>query len=339
MRLHRSRSVVAAVALAITVGIAAPAGADPIDLADGPVFVVGNTVWDLYDEAPVTVRNVWVYDEGTDPTAPDAEDHLVNYGSNDMWWSAFLGEPDTTYYGQSLVWDVADQANGDIVVTGPVEQIMDLDVVGQFRFYADGDLVRMLVSYTNPTDEAITVVTGTSSYFAGGEDSAIAATSSGDDGVTVADRWLVAHDGGEGAPVLTMVWQGPSAGVPAEDVEVTVDGAQALATNQEVTVEPGETVRFAYFTAVTAYDVEAPPVGPTAAPVAPGSGLAETIVTDDLAAAVTAASDAASEFATFSGRLVAGLPVGTEVLNWGTVAAAPPATPATPVVTAPAFTG
>jgi hypothetical protein len=53
----------------------------------------------------------------------------------------------------------------------------------------------------------------------------------------------------------------------------------------------------------------------------------------DPASAVTAAIAGTSEFATFSGRLTAGIPSGTRVLNWGTVGSA------TPVIGAPSFTG
>lgn len=339
MRLRPTIAGLGAAAVLLSVGVAGPAGADPIDLADSPGFVVGNTVWDLYNEAPVTVRNVWVYEEGTDPTAADAEDHLLNYGHNDMWWSAFIGDSDTTYYSPGLVWDEAEQANGDIVVTGPVEQISGLDVTGEFRFYAAGDLVRMLATYTNGTDEPITVRTGTDSSFAQGPGATVATTSSGDTLLTVTDRWLVGHDGGVGAPILTMVWQGPTAPLSPDEVTGGIDeGSLRLETGQDVTVEPGETVRFAYFTAVTGYAVGLePPVDPSPAPVEPGQGgLEETVVAADVPAAVAVATSATAEFASFSGRLVAGLPIGTEVLNWGTVAAA---APAVPVITPPAFTG
>ncbi len=342
MRLTRSAAAAAAAA-GLVLACAASASAEPIDLGEAPGFVVGNTVWDLYPEPPVTVRNVWVYEEGTDPTAPGAEEHLLNAGSNDMWWAAFIGDDGSEYYAPGLEFDAATQANGDIVVTGPVEELEGLQVTMQFRFYAAGDLVRVLVTYTNPTTAPITVRTGTESTFLDGDSPAITATSTGDTTVSTADRWLVGHDGGEGAPVLTMVWQGPDAPLPADEVdEVGTEGFD-LETAQDVTFAPGATVHFAYFTAVTGYGSSEEPPGPTPTPSPTSTaGAQATVVADDLAAAAASAASAASEFNSFSGRLIAGLPAGANVLNWGVVPTATPGTPAapaTPVVTAPAFTG
>lgn len=330
----RVRSAVALTAAAVLVAaISGLAAADPVDLEDDPQIVVGNTVWDLHTD-PVTVSTVAIYDGPVDLADPDLADHLVNFGQNDMWWSAFLETPDAApdYWGNLNNYDMTTAANGDVVLTGPVEEIMGLDVTGEFRFYAAGDLVRVMMNYTNPTAAPITVLSGTESYFVGDAEASIAATSSGDTTVTADDRWLVATDGGNGAPVLTMVWEGPAADLPAQRVEGGVEEGGELYTYQTVTVAPGATVHFAYFTQVTGYGLE-PPM-PDSLP-----GLLPTVIVADPDAAVASAVATTTEFGTFAGRLVAGLAPGTVVLNWGTVAAATPAAPATPVVTRPTFTG
>lgn len=328
----RVRSAVALTTSAVLVAaISGLAAADPVDLGDDPQIVVGNTVWDLYTD-PVTVRTVSIYDGPVDLADPDLEDHLVNVGQNDMWWSAFLETPDAEpdYWGNLNNYDMTTAANGDVVLTGPVEQIMGLDVTGEFRFYAAGDLVRVMMNYTNPTAAPITVLSGTESYFVGGgAEASIEATSSGDTTVTADDRWLVATDGGNGAPVLTMVWEGPAAGLPAQQVEGGVEEGGELYTYQTVTVAPGATVHFAYFTQVTGYGFEPPT--PDSLP-----GLLPTVIVADPDAAVASAVATTTEFGTFAGRLTEGLATGTVVLNWGTVGGA---APATPVVVAPAFTG
>lgn len=317
----RVRSAVALTTSAVLVAaISGLAAADPIDLGDNPQIVVGNTVWDLFT-GPVTVRNVSIYDGPVDLADPDLADHLVNVGHNDLWWSAFLDAPDDAspyYWGNLNNYDMTTAANGDVVLTGPVEQIMGLDVTGEFRFYAAGDLVRVMMNYTNPTTAPITVLSGTESDVVRNAEASIEATSSGDTTVTVDDRWLVATDGGNGAPVLTMVWEGPAASLPAEQVD---GGVGDLYTYQTVTVAPGATVHFAYFTQVTGYGSEPPMVA-------------------DPDAAVASAVATTTEFGTFAGRLVAGLAPGTVVLNWGTVAAATPAAPpATPAAGRPDFAG
>lgn len=331
----RVRSTVALTAAAVLVAaISGLAAADPVDLDDDPQIVVGNTVWDLYTD-PVTVNTVAIFDGPVDLADPDLEDHLVNLGHNDMWRSAFLETDvvaDPYYWGNLNNYDMTTAANGDVVLTGPVEQIMGLDVTGEFRFYAAGDLVRVMMNYTNPTAAPITVLSGTESYFVGNAEASIEATSSGDTTVTADDRWLVATDGGNGAPVLTMAWEGPAAGLPAQQVEGGVEGGAELYTYQTVTVAPGATVHFAYFTQVTGYGSE-PPM-PDSLP-----GLLPTVIVADPDAAVASAVATTTEFGTFAGRLVAGLAPGTVVLNWGTVAAATPAAPATPVAGRPTFTG
>ncbi len=337
-----ARLAAPAAALALVVASAATAGAEPIDIAaDDPAFVVGNTVWDLYASAPPTIQNVWIYEEGIDPTADDAGDHLVNFGYHDLWWSTFVGGT-TEQWGMldgSMVFDMTETAEGDIVLLGATERLDGLDVTVEYRFYADGDLVRSLATYTNPGDEPVTVSTGTWSGFGDGDEATIAATSSGDTAVTPADRWLISHNGGQGEPVLTMVWQGPGADVSPDDTTAGTAGegfAFSLTTLQEITLAPGETLRLAYFTQVTAYEVASEPE-PTPSPTA-SPGLGETPVLSDIDAAVTTATTATSEFGAFSGRLTAGLAAGTEVANWGTVSA-PVAPPATPGQGDPAYTG
>lgn len=203
-----------------------------------------------------------------------------------------------------------------------------LDVTVQHRYYATGDLVRVLVSITNPGTEPITARTGTDNGAGSDDQIEFLATSSGDAALTVADDWMVTSDGYETDPVLSSVWQGAGGAVRADEIgQYGVDGpVDNFYTGAPITVAPGATAYLAYFTKIYGYQ--------GALEYEEGVG-ATTFVGADIAAAEAAALAGITEWATLSGRLAVGIPAGASVLNWAPAAA----DPATPVVARPAFTG
>lgn len=356
-----------ATAGALTLALTSIASATPIDLADTSYGIdIGPTQWTLSVYGALELDEANIYDGAAG--APDTP--IVNSDAFDGAWAMWIdggGTDGKTYYGasgdimggavvddltaqapppaQQFIVDVTTTTEGDVVVQGPVEQHSGLDVTVQYRFYADGDLVRVLATYTNPTGAPITVTTGTESNFGSDSGTHLDAESSGDGAVDTSDRWMVTHqDDNANDPVITSVWAGPGTGVTPSQVELAGDD---LDTAASITVAPGASVTLAYFSLLNAWTSGAapsePPVDDLSAPeavaaaftVAPGVAAA-------VSAAVANANASTSEFSSFSGRLAAGIPAGTRVLNWGTVGGATPstpATPATPVVGAPRFTG
>ncbi len=224
-------------------------------------------------------------------------------------------------------------SGGDTIVQAPAQTMSGLQVAVQHRYYANGDLGRALVSYTNPGATAVAVGTGVFTDYGPDSWTTLEADFTGDGAVTPADRWIITGDGARSDPVVSTVWWGPQATVPPAE-ELLGDGTGDYDTDESwagfnITVQPGQTVYLAFFVGIYGWlgDVVADDV------VAPDGGLAaDAVVTDTYANAVVAATAAATEFTTFSGRLVAGIPAGAPVLNWG-------AAPAVPVVAQPAFTG
>lgn len=334
MRYARTAAPAAAIALVLA-GSAAQAA--PVDAMEWIYECIDGTEWELgvdgyFDAFAVDEASVY-------PDAACEEDSLQSDAFDGLWaiWlasgeeGAYYGETDTE---ETYVVDRTVADNGDVVFTGPVETILGLNVQVQIRFYADGDMVRVLASYTNPTAAPIVVETGSDSGYGSDEDIRFVATSSGDAApTTVADNWAVTSDTGYGDPVLSNAWQAANAPWRAADLELYADHGDIdnMWTGGVITVAPGATVHLAYFTKLYGYETEVPQLE--------GEDLgAAAIVAADLAAAEAAAVAGTSEFASFSGRLTAGLAGGTVVLNWGTVGGAT-APPATPVPGRPSFTG
>jgi hypothetical protein len=339
----------ATVALTFTVGTAGVA--DPVDVLSNAIYIcqdatewytgeLDNTYFGAFD-----VQDVTIYD-----AAGCSGSYLQDDGFDDVWavWLGDTGDPaDWEYYGDptgltEFIVDRSTAGNGDAIVLGPVESHYGLDVQVEQRFYADGDLVRVLATYTNPTGAPITVHTGTDNGY--GSDDAInfVATSSGDTTVATGDSWSVLSDLDETDPVLSNAWQLSGAAWNASSLDVyawhgTEDN---LWTEGELTVPAGDVARLAYFSKVYGYGTTilnqlAPDAPDKAEPMAADGLAAATYIGTNMAEAEATAVLGVSEYESFSGRLTAGLAVGTFVANWGTVRAAA----ATPVVGAPAYTG
>lgn len=327
----------AAVALAVTV--AGAAGADPFDILSDPAFICQDATEWFTGELDDTYFGAFDVQDATVYPAPGCDPDLLQGDAFDDLWAIWVGDAeDSAYYGDptdltSYVVDISTAANGDVLVLGPVESLYGLDVQVEQRFYAEGDLVRVLATFTNPSAAAITVWTGTDSGYGSDADIEFIASTSGDTAVTIADSWAVSTDGSASTPVISNAWQLAGAAFNADFLErydwhgsTTVDGDEDnLWTEGHLTVAPGATARLAFFSKVYGYQSLAG---------AEADVSADTFIGLDIAAAEAAAIAGTSEWASFSGRLSAGLPAGTVVLNWSAAAA-----PATPVVTRPTFTG
>jgi len=343
----------AAATAAVSLALATSAIAAPVDIGeDNYEAPVANTIWEsaAYDSYGFTIEEASIFADTVDPTDPWAGVQ-VNGDAFDGFFEVWVGDE---AYGQptcgvdtcSYVVDVTT-AGGDVIVQAPPQTMSGLQVAVQHRYYANGDLGRALVSYTNPGATAVAVGTGVFSNYGSDDATTLEADFTGDAAVTAADRWIVTGDTGFYDPVLSTVWWGPQASLPPAEA-LLGDGTGDYYLDESwagfnVTVQPGQTVYLAFFTGIYGW-LDAAVASDV---VAPDGGLAaDAVVADSYDNAVVAATAAAAEFNTFSGRLVAGIPAGAPVLNWGTVGGAAPATPvvggaapATPVVVAPAFTG
>lgn len=334
----------------LTLALTSIAAATPVTVTRGYNLDVGSTRWSLDFDEGLEIEEGTIFDgaagaPGTNVVNSDAFDGVLAVWIRDGGGTTYYGGAGA--HGTPFVADITTTSEGDVVVQGPAESHSGLDVALQYRFYADGDLARALVTLTNPTSAPITVATGTYSNLGSDNDTHLDAESSGNGVVDTSDRWMVTDQAGTANqdPVITTAWAGPDSGTPLTAITVSPG---YVTTEVQVTVDPRATVTLAYFIRLSAWTIAAPPP-PSAPPSAPPS---QDQVTTDVAAAVTIASDKASavtaavagvsELGAFSGRLTAGIPAGTRVLNWGTVGGATPPTPATPaapVVGKPRFTG
>lgn len=321
----------------LTVTVGSAAGAAPVDLSDTEADIpVANVVWEVDNwggDYGYSITEASTFAADVDPTDP----WLVPAVNGDALDGMFTVAVDGAFFGSAACVEEGDcsytvdvsSAGADTVVTAPTEVMSGLDVGVQQRFYAVGDFARTLVTFRNPTAAAITVDVDVFSDYGSDDATTIEADSTGDDTVTAADRWFVT--GGDSDPVVTTVWAGPAASLTPVDAmlgDVRYTWNDESIVSYQLTVAPGATVYLAYFVGVRGWSEPQ---------IVDASGLQGTVpIAADYAAAVAASTTATAEFATFGGRLTAGLPAGAQVLNWGIVAAAPPATP---VITPPAFTG
>lgn len=341
--MSRTRILAAAAATAaLAVSVVAPATAAPVDVIDANTEVcLDRSLWEAGSDADTSIITAFSIAEGSVYEDPACEGEELQGDAFDALYGVWLEQGEAGgYYGDpteltEYTVDQSTAADGDVVITGPVEEHFGLDVQVEHRYYVEGDLARVLVTYSNPSAAPITVVTGADSGYGSDDDIEFLATSSGDAApTTVADSWAVTSDGGQGDPVLSAAWQLPGAQWTADEHELYGEHGEIdnFWTGAELTVPAGGTVRLAYF--VKMYGYEQGEVLGTQQVA--GKGLQATFVGSDVAAAEARAISGVSEWSAFTGRLVEGLAVGTVVANWGTVGGA---APATPVVVAPAFTG
>lgn len=339
-RMRTLAAAAATAALAFTV--AAPASAAPVDVLGSSADVcVDRSLWQYGGAVSDSYFGAFTIYEGAVYDAVGCAGEEMQGDAFDDFFGVWIEQgEDNVYYGDptdltEFIVDQTTAADGDVVVTGPVEQHFGLDVRVEHRYYSEGDLARVLVTYANPSAAPITVNTGSDNGYGSDNTIQFLASSSGDAAApTAADSWLVTSDGSASDPVISAAWQLPSAAWTADQLAVyNWHGPQDnFWTGGELTVPAGGTVRLAYFVKMYGYETGTP-----LPPVEGGEkGLQATFVGTDIAAAEARAVSGVSEWAAFSGRLVEGIPAGTVVANWGTVGGA---APATPVIVAPAFTG
>ena len=325
----------------------------PVDIGDDAYEIIkDNTLWTTtsWDDS-FAINDAAIFPGPVDPADPWGQS-AVNYDAFDGALAIFVQADEDamqhfygTRQGSSYVVDIT--TNGDTLVQAPVESMLGLDVSVEQRFYAAGDMARVLATYTNPSDAPITVVTGAFTNYGSDSNTILEADSSGDGNVTADDTWIVTGDGGWSDPVVTKAWATAGAALQPGFAALNqpfFESAGYSAAAFALTVEPGETAHLAYFVKIHGWLDDQ--VSPTSTPTAVGEGAEiapAAAIGDSYAAAALAAAADAAEFDAFDGRLVAGLDAGTAVLNWGTVAGATdpadPADPADPVVADPTFTG
>ncbi|KGM15803.1 hypothetical protein N867_05420 [Actinotalea fermentans ATCC 43279 = JCM 9966 = DSM 3133] len=325
--------MVAAVALTLGTGVA---NAEPVDLRTDYLTVeVGGTVWtpSIYGGDAFEIEEAIVYANGSEDLSGgqngDAFDGvLALYVDDEAYGSDCAGGGDggdgepCTY-----VVDVTDDGD-DVVVTAPTQAMSGLDVTVQHRYFAAGDLARVLAAFRNPGSAPITVEVTVANNYGSDSGTVVEADSSGDDAVTAADRWIVTGDGGSYDPVVTTHFFGAGAALAPTHTTLALgneNGGDGDATFT-LTVAPGATAYLAFFVGVTGY----------------AGSMYDYPDMDSIAAApfletYEAAVDAAVAAATagLGSRLYAGVPAGASLLNWAPTGA-PPATPATGT---PRFTG
>jgi hypothetical protein len=302
MMMKRAGAVLVSVAtgLALAVASAAPANAaDPTIDADGTV-TIGDAHWH-FDQYGLAY--------GWDAADVYDLDGYIFY-PNEFYANGYL------YCGtqtQADLGTVTVESNGDLTIACPAAPwgTTGLTASLSFRVYqpADGGyLVRQLVTISNGTAVPIDIDGSFSALnyegYTGTQYTDGFLSSLGGDHLEADDTWYISHDTAGASVVETESWarsgSAPGAGIVAND------GPQVDFSAADSLFAPGETKYFASFThmVIPATQDEA------GAEAAFALALAQT-----------------PEFASFSGRLIAGLPEGITVVGWGT-------TPVTPALAA-----
>jgi len=289
-------ALLAGVALALA--SAAPAqAADPVVSPDGLV-TIGDAYWQ-FDE--YGIQYGWDVANVYDPSG------YIEYAGY------IYGGDDYVYCGDGTLTDgtVTIEANGDLTIVCPshVWGSSGLTAQWSFRVYqpsATGYLVRQFLTVANTTTDPITLTTAHSiNYYdgyTGTEGTPGFLTSLGGNTVDTDDTWYVSVDATGASVAETNAWaltgSAPASGIAASS------GISAVYGPDHNTYAPGETK---YFVAFTNMVIPTTQDGPGAE------------------AAFDASVALTDEFASFSGRLISGLPNDITVIGWG-------ATPVTPAL-------
>jgi len=282
-------------ALALIPGVSAQAMTWPSD----DKFIIGDAQWQITEYGILygwDAANVYNDNGFADyPTEGYSDDYL------------YCGADFSTSYQDSVV---TEEANGDISITCPVWEnnpwnalpgYTGLNMQSFIRLYHEekgGYLARYVTTFTNTTSSDIDVsefkmfesTTFPSDYASGDY-----LTSSAGSFLDSGDTWSVAGNTDGSTIYQTSAWARTGNGTGF----TLVSGDMMYPTGSN-TIPANSSVTLAFFTFM----------------VIPGSQDAA-----GASAAFTVASDQAAEFATFDGRLSCGIPAGTVVEFWGTVAA------------------
>ena len=317
-------ALLAGSAIALTAAI--PAAATPWD-DNGFDFGLG-TSWEL--DTDFTIDDV---DLGT--TALGFVQPYSDGIYTDIWDGGLEMELESTTAGIDSAYDCTDTASDidialeddDVVITCLENwadlTTPDLEVSGEIRIYgSDGDLVRYTLEIHNASTSDITdfQVRSNTDWGSDGEiwayqnfDAGVLAVpapeanSNAEDLQSVDSNWVV-NFSDEDAPG-SLAW-GNDGGLVNVDL-VETDGDYFGTESDTFTVAAGETVYVVYFTgwdpaSLIELGYE-------------GDGDGEYVNDGDEDLASTAVAENAVEFDSFSGRLIAGLPAGANVINWGPI--------------------
>ena len=135
----------------------------------------------------------------------------------------------------------------------PAQTMQGLTVTRSVFVPDDGDYGRWLNTLTNPTGAPITVRVGTANNLGSDSNTRITGSTNGDTTADLTDTWIGTFQTYSGTtssdPRLGHVLQGPGAPVPLAALSF-VDGDDNPAWAWDVTIQPGETVRFMNFVAI-----------------------------------------------------------------------------------------
>lgn len=284
-------------AAAIVVGVSAPAHAADPTIDGAGIITIGDAHWQMdqyglaygWDAADVYDLDGYLY-------------YPAEFYSDDYLYCGPSGPPvDGT---------VTVEANGDLTVACPAGPWGSTGLVATLtiRFYAEsasGYLARQFVTISNPTGAEVVVdPAGFDSYYydgyTGTQGTPGFGTSSSSNTLQPTDTWYVSVDPTGASVVETQAWArtGSTSGHTADSASFLVTYSAA-----DSTFAPGETKYFVNFTNMVIPTAQTP----EAAAVALDISLEQT-----------------SEFASFSGRLLTGLPEGITAIGWGST----PVTPA-----------
>ncbi len=294
MKLSTRTLGVAAIVGASVLLLASPAAADPWPVGNN--YVIGGTDWGLRTGGAGIGHT---YDEAGNLSS-------VSHHFSELYLDGTSADCNDLTAVLSI-----DAGTGDVIITCDAEEVIPgLWVTPQFRLYATGDLARMFFTIENRTGAEIDA---NNFYFSDNYDYyGVQEASSGDTSgvLSGADEWVIVSDT-SGTTVTGSAWAitGDTLMTSSGDIASEQTYHNFLAT----TFAAGSTTYVANFVTIDM-------------PVAPFGEPEEQ-------AAFAAASARMGEFDSFNGRLVASLPEGITVLNWGATPAAAPALAATGVDT------
>ena len=294
MKLSARLYAAAAIVGASVLVIATPAIAAPWVSS----YVIGGTDWGLRSSGAGIGHT---YDEAGNLSSVSHHFGELYIDGNYAWCDEATADLET------------DAGSGDVVITCDAQEITPgIFVTPSYRLYSTGDLARLFYTIENRTGADIT----TSDFYLYDNYDYYGQYLSSSGGTTenlsAGDTWVIVTDPTSQTTVAGSVWA--QTGNTATTSSGDISSEETFHDFVSTTFAAGSTTYVADFVTIHL------PADPYDDPA--------------IQAAFTAATDASVEFDTFSGRLIAGLPDGITVLNWGPTAAAAPALANTGVDTA-----
>lgn len=294
MKLSARLSAAAAIVGATVLIVAAPAVAAPWV----GNYVIGGTDWQLRDNASGIGHT---YDEANFLRSVSHRFGALYVDGSAAWCDTATADLEI------------DAGTGDVIVTCDAQEITPgIFVTPNYRLYSTGDLARLFYTIENRTGADIT----TSDFYLYDNYDYYGQYLSSSGGTTenlsAGDTWVIVTDPTSQTTVAGSVWA--QTGNTATTSSGDISSEETFHDFVSTTFAAGSTTYVADFVTIHL------PADPFDDPA--------------IQAAFTAATDATVEFDTFSGRLIAGLPEGITVVNWGPTPAAAPALANTGVDTA-----